>query len=159
MPEKQRDHRPGARSLRVISLFKWTQSVLLASGALAALHLLRPSITTRLRTWIDDLPYDAQERVTARALSWLLHLPPSHARIIAGAALAYALLFAVEGAGLWMRQRWAEWLTVVATGSLIPLEIWELLRHPGLVKVVIVLVNVAVVWLLSARLRTRPPAE
>jgi uncharacterized membrane protein (DUF2068 family) len=31
----------------------------------------------------------------------------------------------VEGGGLFYRKRWAEWLTVVATSLLVPLEVYE----------------------------------
>ena len=44
--------------------------------------------------------------------------------------LTYAAVFAVEGVGLWMRRRWAEWLTTIITASLIPLEVWELIQQP-----------------------------
>lgn len=125
----------------------------MSGGAFATLHLLRPAVTASIRTWIGRLPYEAQERFTARALSALLNHPPGHTRLFAFAALGCALLFAVEGTGLWLGHRWAEWLTVIATGSLIPFELWELFRHPGVVKVFIVLLNIVVVWFLSAHLR------
>jgi hypothetical protein len=34
-----------------------------------------------------------------------------------------------EGVGLWLRKRWAEWLTVIATSLLVPLELYELVRR------------------------------
>ena len=37
--------------------------------------------------------------------------------------LAYALVELVEGVGLWMARRWAEYLTVVATAAFLPLEV------------------------------------
>ena len=46
--------------------------------------------------------------------------------------LAYAAVFAVEGVGLWMRRRWAEWMTTIITASLIPLEVWELIHKAEL---------------------------
>src|SRR5262249_15219614 len=49
-------------------------------------------------------------------------------------ALAYALVFLTEGIGVWFEQRWAEWLLVFATGSLIPLELYHLVLHPSLAK-------------------------
>ncbi len=158
------EHRPRsrgtpARSLRIISLFKWLQSLLITSGALTALHLLRPSVTANLRAWIGQLPYEAQERLTARTLSALLNLPRGHARLFVAAAFGYALLFAVEGAGLWLGRRWAEWLTVIATGSLVPFELWEILRRPSVAKLLLVILNVAVVWYLSYRLKHPPHPE
>ena len=74
--------------------------------------------------------------------------------------LAYAAVFATEGIGLWMRKRWAEWLTIIITGSLIPLEIWELSMRPTFGKASVFVVNVAIVWYLIVQLRsTRHVAE
>ena len=42
--------------------------------------------------------------------------------------LGASLLLLVEGIGLWYRQVWAEWLTVIASASLIPFEIKQV-RH------------------------------
>jgi uncharacterized membrane protein (DUF2068 family) len=52
-----------------------------------------------------------------------------------------------------MRRHWAEWLTVISTGSLIPLEFWELSQRPGLGKLSVTVVNVAIVAYLALRLR------
>ena len=38
--------------------------------------------------------------------------------------MIYAELFLTEGIGLWLEQRWAEWLTVIITSALIPIEIY-----------------------------------
>ncbi len=146
----------GATSLRVIGIFKLTQALLIASVALAAMHLIRPTVAAEVREWVDDLPYDAQQDVARRAASWLLGLPPSAAQVLVAGTLLYALLFTVEGIGLLMKKRWAEWLTVLATASFVPIECWELLRHPGIVKGLIILVNVAVVYFLVRHLASRP---
>ena len=69
------------------------------------------------------------------------------------ALFAYAALFFVEAVGLWRQQRWAEWLTVIATATLIPPEIYECIQHPGATLFLLLAVNVAVVWLLTTRLR------
>ena len=44
-------------------------------------------------------------------------------------------LFLVEGVGLWLLKRWAEWLTVIITSSLVPIEIYEIHRHPTPVRI------------------------
>jgi uncharacterized membrane protein (DUF2068 family) len=68
-------------------------------------------------------------------------------------SLAYAAVFVVEGVGLVRRRRWAEWLTVIVTGSFIPIEIYELVQHPGGAKVAALVINVAiVVYLVLVRL-------
>jgi uncharacterized membrane protein (DUF2068 family) len=69
--------------------------------------------------------------------------------------LGYAAVFAVEGVGLWMEKRWAEWLTVIITSSLIPLELWEIFYRPTIGKVLILLANIAVVAYLVWHVRTK----
>ena len=69
------------------------------------------------------------------------------------AAIAYAILEGAEAYGLWMRRRWGEWLTVVATSLLFIPEIWELTKSATFLKVGALLVNIVVVAYLIWRLR------
>jgi uncharacterized membrane protein (DUF2068 family) len=50
-----------------------------------------------------------------------------------------------EGTGLLLGKRWAEYFTIIATSSFIPLEIYELYRHVDLTRVALLLINIAVV--------------
>jgi len=59
------------------------------------------------------------------------------------AAIGYGLLELVEGVGLWLDQLWAEYLTVIATSLLIPVELYELARKPSIWKAGGIAVNVA----------------
>jgi uncharacterized membrane protein (DUF2068 family) len=71
------------------------------------------------------------------------------------AALGYGVLELVEGVGLWLRQRWAEWLTVIATSLLIPVELYELARKPSMLKAAGLVVNVVIVAYLVHVIRRR----
>jgi hypothetical protein len=64
-------------------------------------------------------------------------------------------LFAIEGIGLWMRKRWAEWLTVIITASLIPVEIYEFALRPNPGKAAVVIANAAIVAYLIWHVRSR----
>ena len=77
----------------------------------------------------------------------------NHLTIIAVAGIIYAALEGTEGVGLAMRRRWAEYLTVIATGILIPYEAYEVVRHATLFKVGALLLNLAVVGYLAYRKR------
>jgi len=73
-------------------------------------------------------------------------------------ALLYGLLELVEGVGLFMRKRWAEWLTVIATSLLIPVEIYELANPPSWLKAAGLAVNVLIVlYLLKVVREKREP--
>jgi uncharacterized membrane protein (DUF2068 family) len=77
----------------------------------------------------------------------------SHTTLLAIGAIVYALLEGTEGVGLAMRRRWAEYLTVIATGVLIPYEAYEVIHHVTLFKIGALLLNVAVVGYLAYRKR------
>ena len=77
----------------------------------------------------------------------------THITLLAISAMAYAALEATEGVGLAMRRRWAEYLTVIATGILIPYEAYEVIMHPTLFKVGALLLNLGVVGYLAYRKR------
>jgi uncharacterized membrane protein (DUF2068 family) len=75
--------------------------------------------------------------------------------LFGAAALAYGGLELVEGGGLFLRKRWAEWLTVVATTLLIPVELYELIRKPSALKAGGLIVNVVIVLYLVRVVRRK----
>ena len=64
-----------------------------------------------------------------------------HVKIAAAVAIADSVLSAVEGLALRAGRWWAPWLVVIATGSLIPVEIWEIIRKPKPVRGAILIIN------------------
>jgi uncharacterized membrane protein (DUF2068 family) len=70
-------------------------------------------------------------------------------------AFLYATLFIVEGVGLWMARRWAEYLTIIATSSFVPFEVYELFRHVTWPRTVTLVINLLVVAYLVVKVRRR----
>ena len=60
-----------------------------------------------------------------------------------------------EGTGLALRKRWAEYLTIIATGLLIPLEIYELWKTASVLKGALLIGNVAIVLFLIWIVRSK----
>jgi len=76
----------------------------------------------------------------------------SHLHLLGAVLLAYSAVEGIEAVGLWYQQRWAEYLTFLVTTSLLPLEIYEIVNHPTVFKVLAFIVNVAIViYLLVAK--------
>jgi hypothetical protein len=71
-------------------------------------------------------------------------LDRDNVRNLALGALAFGLVEGTEAVGLWLEKRWAEYLTVVATASLLPVEVIELAHHATVLKVVGFVINLAV---------------
>jgi uncharacterized membrane protein (DUF2068 family) len=82
----------------------------------------------------------------------LFTLRSSRLHLFAAIALVYAVVEGVEAVGLWYAKRWAEYLTLIVTASLLPVEVYELSEHATPFKILAFIVNVAVVaYLLYAK--------
>jgi len=58
-----------------------------------------------------------------------------------------------EGIGLLLRRRWAEYFTIIMTALFLPLEIYEIVEKVTLTRVVVLIINAAIVWYLVQRVR------
>ena len=63
--------------------------------------------------------------------------------------LFLGMLNLTEAWGLHLKRRWAEWLTVIATGMLIPFELYKVVVRVTFFKVVILVLNTAIVYYLA----------
>src|SRR6059058_5492272 len=107
--------------------------LLLAAGVYLLFHL--KSDFGRLADHaIRAIELDPRRAFLHRIVAYLHHLHASELRIAALFALGYGALELVEGTGLWLDQLWAEYLTVIATALLLPLELYELVRKPTALK-------------------------
>jgi uncharacterized membrane protein (DUF2068 family) len=141
--------------LRTIALYKIVKVLLLLAVAYGELRLRDASLAAKLLSWAQARPYGLEHRIVTQLLEWFSGLSVSRIHALRMVTLAYAAVFAVEGVGLWMEKRWAEWLTVIITASLIPLEAWEIFLRPTIGKVLILLANAAVVAYLVWHVRTK----
>jgi uncharacterized membrane protein (DUF2068 family) len=139
--------------LPLIGAFKLVKALLLLGLALGLLRLAHGDAAAMLDRWAIQLHIDPDGEHVGRIAQKILLLDESRLRALSVGMVAYASLFLVEGVGLLLRRRWAEWFTVIATGSLVPLEMYEVVRHPRPIRLVVLVVNVAIVWYLAARLR------
>ena len=145
--------------LRLIAVFKLFKAVSLIALGIAALKLTHNDQSVALDHWAARIGLDPGARYVDRAVGKITSIPPHKLRDVGLGSFVYAALFLTEGTGLWLKKRWAEWFTVIITGSLVPLEIYEIVRHPTVAKVIVTLINVAVVVYLIVRIRReRSPA-
>jgi uncharacterized membrane protein (DUF2068 family) len=137
--------------LGVIAVFRVLKALVLVAVAVGALRLLDHETASRAREWLAALPFVARHPAVERAASKVTGATPAHLEIAAFVGLAYAVLFAVEGVGLWLQRVWAEYLTIVATTSFVPFEVYELTRRFTPIRLGALVVNVAIVGYLVAR--------
>ena len=142
--------------IKVIIVERIVKSTVLAIVAVGLLVAGRTGLLDSLADYAENqLNLDVGRNIILQLLLRLLAYVGAynHITILAVSGLAYAALEATEGVGLAMRRRWAEYLTVIATGILIPYEAYEVILHATLLKVGALALNVAVVGYLAYRKR------
>ena len=140
--------------LRLIAVFKFLQAAALIALSAGAFRLLHKDVGQELEHLVRMLRFDPGNHFVEMALEKASLVTPDQIRKVGLGGLLYAGLFLAEGTGLWLGKRWGEWLTVIITSTLVPVEIYEIYRHPSWVKVVVLLLNVGVVGYLIYRIRS-----
>jgi uncharacterized membrane protein (DUF2068 family) len=140
-------------ALLAIALFKLLKAAILVGVAVGAFRVIHGGMQETVQAWALHLHADPHNRVLNAVLSRLLNIDEHKLRLLQVAMFIYGALYAVEGVGLLLGRRWAEWLTVVSTAGFVPVEVYELFRRPGPMRAVLLVVNVAIVVYLVRRLR------
>lgn len=149
------DTREGTATLLLIALFKLIKGAALIAVGIGAVKLLHHDVAETVTHWIDLLRIDPDNRLIHGLLTRVLRVSPNQLKALSAGTFVYAGLLLTEGTGLLLRKRWAEYFTIITTGALIPLELYEMSRHLTAGKVVVLLVNAAIVAYLVVRVRRR----
>jgi uncharacterized membrane protein (DUF2068 family) len=144
-----------SKLLRLIALFKLLKAALLIAVGVGALKLLHKDVAGAVEHCVEVLRLDPNNHYIDAALEKASDLTPDKIKQLGLGSMIYAGLFLTEGIGLWFEKRWAEWLTVIITSSLIPIELYEIHHHPTLVKIAVLLINIAIVAYLLYRIREK----
>jgi uncharacterized membrane protein (DUF2068 family) len=143
----------GSRGLLLIAAFKLIKGLALLALAVGALKLLHKDVAAQVAQWIDILRVDPHNHYIREALSKLGMVDDRKLKELSIGTFFYSGLFLTEGVGLALRKRWAEYFTIVSTASLLPLEIYEIVKQVSALKIVVLLANIAVVVYLVIEVR------
>lgn len=144
------------RLIRLVALFKLFKAASLIVAGIGILKLMHMDIASEADHWIARLGLDPGSRYVTHAIQKATSLSPNKIKELGLVSFIYAALFLTEGIGLWLLKRWAEWLTVVITSSLLPLEVYEIYRHPTAIKIIVLVINIAIVAYLLYRIAREP---
>ncbi len=150
--------------VRIIIGYKLGKAILQSSAAVVLLYGATHGLAAALTDFAEKLrehAVHAWSNVVAAALLRFTNQPHS-LWLAAYALLGDALLSSVEAWALWRGYAWGSWLIVIASACLLPFEIHALARHIRVGRVILFLVNIAIVAYLlrrveSERLHARAP--
>jgi uncharacterized membrane protein (DUF2068 family) len=145
--------RPRHVGLKVIGALKLISGATALLVGIGVFRFLGHDPGPRAERLISHLGLDPHNAIIHEAISRITGIDRAHLRALEAGTFFYAALHTVEGIGLILGYHWAEYLVIVATGSLIPFEIYEIARRFTLVRVGLFILNVAIVIYLIITLR------
>jgi uncharacterized membrane protein (DUF2068 family) len=143
----------GSRGLLLVAAYKLIKGVALLALGIGALRLLHRDVAAEAARWIDLLRIDPQNHYIQSMLARIAKVDARKLKELSIGTFLYSAVFLTEGAGLALRKRWAEYLTILTTASLLPLEIYEIAKRFSTARIFILLVNIAVVVYLVYEVR------
>ena len=143
-----------------IAALKFVNGFGLLALGLGALHYLHGDVAKDFAHWMELLRADPHNRYLIWLLQKLSNVDEHRLRQLSVGTFFYSALFLLEGTGLAMAKRWAEYLTIITTASLMPVELYEIYARTTWPRGVVLLVNIVVVAYLVVELkRTRKHRE
>lgn len=136
---------PRRLALDLIIAFKALKATLLAALGIGLLVSSRRDPVELALSVARAVHLPITSRLFDRMMTLAFRATPAKTLSLAVTAFGYAALMGTEGIALFLRRSWARWFTIIATSSLVPVEVYEIIREPHPLRIAILIVNVAVV--------------
>jgi uncharacterized membrane protein (DUF2068 family) len=139
----------GVRAIAFFEALKGTLVLVAGFGLLALVHRDLEDLAERLVRHTHLNPASHYPRVFIEAAA---NTSDSRLRTLAVLAFVYSTVRFVEAYGLWHMRAWAEWFAILSGCVYLPVELYELIERPTLVRAGILIFNALVVaYLLYVR--------
>lgn len=147
------------RWIIAIGAFKLLQALLFVSLGIGALRLLHKDLMDIAEHLILAMRFNPEGHFVNLFLEKVALIDPHRLKQISAVIFSIAALDIIEGTGLVLERVWAEYVTLILTASFLPLEFFEILRHTTWIRVVLLVINLAVVVYLLYYVRLRVQAR
>lgn len=138
---------------RLIGAMKLAGGLLLVAAGFGIFRLIHRDLGATVEHWVTRFHLDPENRLVREAVTRVAGMKPEDVKALGLGTFFYAALETTEGIGLILVKRWAEYLTVVATASLLPLEFYEIAHKANPIRLGVLVVNVAILVYLIVKLR------
>ena len=141
------------RVLHVLVLSVITLAIFFFAQDRKQLHKVYVRVLADLQGGLGGPIFDTTRGIFHEA-NRLFALSKTELYLIGTGVAVYTVILIFEAVGLWFARRWAEYLTLVETGVLVPFEIYELTTRVSTLKILTLVINLVIVLylLLSKRL-------
>jgi uncharacterized membrane protein (DUF2068 family) len=142
--------------LLIIALFKLAKAIFFVGIGIGLLRFLDQDVVARLQSFMGSLHVDEENHVAKWVLEKAGLLTNNRLVTLSAICFFYATLDLIEGTGLYLRKRWAEYLVVILTASFLPLEAYVIWHHVTSIKILLTIGNVIILGYLIYVIRRKP---
>lgn len=132
-------------ALRTVALFEAAKGLLVLLVGLGLLRLVHKNLDDFAEQLIRFLHVTPGGRLSNLFVTAAGRATDKNLWALAAGALIYAVVRFAEAYGLWQDREWAEWFALLSGSMYLPWEIYSLLRHPHIIKWIVLSGNVAIV--------------
>jgi uncharacterized membrane protein (DUF2068 family) len=133
------------RGLRLVAAFKLFKGLVLFAVGIGAVRLLHKDVAFEVERWADMFRVDPHNHYIYYLMGKFSILNDKKLKELSVGTFFYSALLLTEGTGLLLGKRWAEYFTIITTSSFLPLEVYELIRRVSAPRLIVLLLNIAVV--------------
>jgi uncharacterized membrane protein (DUF2068 family) len=151
--KKTKTRAKSRKGIWLIVVFKLLKGLTLLAVGLGALSLLHENVAAQVSHWVEVFRVDPKNHFIHALVRKLWTVDDKKLVELSAGTFFYAAIVLTEGIGLALGKKWAEYFTIFATASLIPLEIYELVQEFSFFKIMVIAINIAVVIYLAFGLR------
>jgi uncharacterized membrane protein (DUF2068 family) len=144
-------------SVRVVAVVEFIKGALVLFAGAGLLTLLHRDVRDVAEHLVHHLHLDPASQLPEIFLELAGRVTSSDLWLLALGALAYAVVRIVEAYGLWCDRVWAQWFGAISGLIYVPFELHALARGVTPLKLTTLVINLAVVWILTAVLMRRRP--
>lgn len=152
----KRHHNKGLVLIASYSLLKATLFLIVGIGAIRLLH---KDVADEILSWVHELRVDPTTHLINSIVEKASIVDDNKLRDFSIFVLGYAGLNLLEGIGLYLEKVWAEYLTLIITGSFLPLELYELIQKQTYFRAGLLIVNLLVFIYLAIMVFARRQAR
>ena len=176
--------RAGNQALAMIAVFKLAKAILFFAVAFGLLRIVHKDTEVELRKFVHVFRIDSERGIVKDLLERAGAITPGQKKVGGILAAVSGCMFCIEGVGLMLRKKWAEYFTAILTSGGIPIELYEIFHQTShavnsdviklvpeeqraafvldkmmLLKIGALLLNSLIVWFLVSHLRRTHQTE
>jgi len=146
-PEPKPKRAPTLYFIIGIKFLKGTAALLLALGAYS---LTDNNLPEEFRKLLDFFHLDPEKKFFLNLADRVAEVTPANLKWVTVGAVVYGGFMLLQAGGLLFRVKWIVWLVIGESAFFVPVEVFEMVHRPSLIKFAILIVNVIIVWYLYA---------